>query len=82
MKWFRKDKTYLWVRSELEKPDPIADAMERITRHYRADRASFEAALCALSLSVSLSCSQPAQLCAALSHRYFVAKSHTLSCQR
>ena len=47
MKWFRKDNSYLWVRSELEHANPIADAMERITRYYRADRHAFEAALCA-----------------------------------
>lgn len=49
MKWFRKDKSYLWVRSELEKSNPIADAMERITHYYRADRSTFEAALCAVA---------------------------------
>ena len=47
MKWFRKDKSYLWVRSELEKSNPIADALKRITHCYRADRSVFEAALCA-----------------------------------
>ena len=45
MKWFRKDKSYLWVRSELEKANPIANAMEKITHFYRADRMAFEAAL-------------------------------------
>ena len=48
MKWFRKDNSYLWVRSELENSNPTADAMERITRYYRADRHEFEAALCAI----------------------------------
>lgn len=45
MKWFRKDKAYLWVRSELEKPKPTADAMARITAAYRGARDEFEALL-------------------------------------
>ena len=59
MKWFRKDKSYLWVRSELEKPNPIANAMQKITHFYRANRSTFEAALCvALSRSCIVHCTR------------------------
>ena len=42
MKWFRKDTAYLWVRSELEKPAPVAHAMHVIEEAYRAERADWE----------------------------------------
>ena len=56
MKWFRKDKSYLWVRSELEKANPIANAMQKITHFYRADRMAFEAALYASHAVVVAAC--------------------------